>query len=118
MPYSTTCWCLAVVHVFRAAHFANLVYMLVDLEATLYALSFDAVTWDLLQAGSHWAGDSNILETGEDHWLDETPRMTRLIVLSHSLSLCHILVTTFHFGIDRPYVACVATRTTLCSELE
>ena len=98
MPHSTTCWCLAVVHGFCVANFANLVYMLVDLEGTLYVLSFDAITRDLLQAGSHWAGDSNILETGEDHWLDRIPRTTRLIVLSHSLSLCHILVTPSFLG--------------------
>jgi hypothetical protein len=40
---------------------ASLVYYVqVALEVRLHVLSFDAVTWDLLQAGSHWAWNSDI----------------------------------------------------------
>lgn len=65
MLHSTTCWCLAQA-VVRArsclprTNFAGLVDIQVALEVMLCALSFDAVTWDLLQAGSHWAWNSDI----------------------------------------------------------
>ena len=130
MLHSTTCCCLAQA-VVRArsclprTNFAGLVDIQVALEVMLCALSFDAVTWDLLQAGSHWAWKFGHLEWCRS-LAEETRGRLAFIALSRLLSLGHILVTTFHFGIYlgwagmvmRPYVASIATRVILWKELK
>jgi hypothetical protein len=68
---------------------------LIDLEARLYVVSLDAVPWRILQAWVTLGWEFERSETSVDHWLEET-RMTRLLALSHSLSLlshCHGLAS-------------------------
>ena len=54
-------------------------------------LSFDAVSWSILQVWVTLGWEFEHSETGVDIWTEET-RMTRLLALSHSLSRCHTCV--------------------------
>lgn len=58
---------------------------LVDLEARLYVLPFDAVSWNMLQIWVTLGGEFEHSETGVDIGLKRRG-MTRLLALSHFLS--------------------------------
>jgi hypothetical protein len=76
---------------------------LVGLEARLYVLSFDAVSWNILKAWVTLSWEFEHSESGVDIGLKRRG-MTRLLSLSHVLSHCHRLASACHFG------RCLTTR--------